>query len=262
MDVSAYLDAVTGRVRSELGQDLTAVSLVGSAGAGWFEAEASDLDVAVVVKRPLSADRARSLAAGLSHSRLPCPARKLELVVYSRAALAKPGPTVAFELNLNTGGGGRDHVGLDPGAEAAHWFLLDLSIARERSTPLYGPPLRSLLGEIPRPLVLDALRAALDWYSIREPDPVSTVLAACRTWYYVEEGEWASKRDAAEWAAGRLPDPSRGTPSGDTPRRGHGRMAERARGGRAGRPGASGARRRIGPGPLSPSRSYGRQGRG
>ena len=207
MDVSAYLDAVTGRVRSELGKDLTAVTLVGSAGAGWFEAEASDLDVAVVVKRPLAADRARSLAAGVSHSRLPCPARKLELVVYSRAALAKPGPTVAFELNLNTGRGAADHVGLDPGAEAAHWFLLDLSIARERSTPLYGPPLRSLLGEIPRPLVLDALRAALDWYSTSEPDPVSTVLAACRTWYYAEEGEWASKRDAAEWAAGRLPDP-------------------------------------------------------
>ena len=161
MDVSSYLDAVTGRARSELGKELTAVLLVGSAGAGWFEAEVSDLDVAVVVKRPLEADRPRSLGAALSHSRLPCPARKLELVVYSRAALANPGPTVAFELNLNTGGGAPDHVGLDPGAEAAHWFLLDLSIARERSTPLYGPPLRSLLGEIPRPLVIDALRAAL-----------------------------------------------------------------------------------------------------
>jgi hypothetical protein len=207
VDVSGYLDAVTARVRSELGPRLTAVTLVGSAGAGWFEPEASDLDVAVVVRRPLEGERARSLAASLSHTRLPCPARRLELVVYRRAALAEPGPAVPFELNLNTGPGIGDHVGVDPGAEPAHWFLLDLSIARERSMPLYGPPLRSLLGEIPRPLVLDALREALDWYGRCQPDPADTVLAACRAWHYAEEGEWASKRDAAEWTAARLADP-------------------------------------------------------
>jgi hypothetical protein len=207
MDLAAYLDALTTRVRSELGPSLLSISLVGSAGAGWYEPGASDVDVAVVVRRPLDADTARSLAASLSHSRLPCPARKLELVVYSRGALAEPGASVPFELNLNTGRGMADHVGLDPQAEAAHWFLLDLSIARDRSTPLYGPPLQSLLGEIPRPLVLDALRTALDWYEVDEPDPAATVMAACRAWHYADEGEWASKRDAAEWAATRLPDP-------------------------------------------------------
>lgn len=207
MDLRTYLDALTTRVRGELGSPLLAVSLVGSAGAGWYEPGVSDVDVAVVVRGPLDAEAARSLAAALSHSRLPCPACRLELVVYSRAALAEPGAAVPFELNLNTGPGMADHVGLDPQAEAAHWFLLDLSIARERSTPLYGPPLRSLLGEIPRPLVLDALRTALDWYVTDEPDPAATLLVACRSWYYAEEGEWASKRDAAEWAAARLPDP-------------------------------------------------------
>jgi len=207
VDVRGYLDAVTARVRSELGQSLTAVTLVGSAGAGWFEPGASDLDVAVVVRRPLDRDRARSLADGLSHSRLPCPARRLELVVYARGVLAEPGPTIPFELNRNTGPGISDHVGLERDAEAAHWFLLDLSIARERSMPLYGPPVRSLLGEIPRPLVIDALRTALDWYATSEPDPASTILAACRSWHYAEEGEWVSKRDAAEWATARLDDP-------------------------------------------------------
>ena len=207
MDVRGYLDAVTARVRSELGPSLTAVTLVGSAGAGWFEPGASDLDVAVVVRRPLDRERARSLAEGVSHSRLPCPARRLELVVYLRSVLANPGPTVPFELNLNTGPGMRDHVGLAPDAEAAHWFLLDLAIARERSMPLYGPPLRSLVGELPRPAVIEALRAALDWYASSEPDAAAVVLAACRTWHFAEEGEWASKRDSAEWAATRLADP-------------------------------------------------------
>ena len=208
MDVRGYLDAVTARVRAEVGPSVTAVTLVGSAGAGWFEPGTSDLDVAVVARRPLDAERARSLAEGLSHSRLPCPARRLELVVYRRATLARPGATIPFELNLNTGPGMRDHVGLDSDAEAAHWFLLDLAIARERSMPLYGPPLRSLVGEIPRQAVLDALRGALDWYATCERDQAAVVLAACRAWHYAEEGDWASKRDSAEWVAARLPDPS------------------------------------------------------
>ena len=207
MDLRSYLDAVTSGVRGQLGSSLVAVSLVGSAGAGWYEAGVSDLDVAVVVRRPLDETSARSLAAKLSHSHLRCPARQLELVVYRRAVLAEPTWPLPFELNFNTGPATADHVGLDPSAEAAHWFLIDLSIARERSTPLIGPPLHALLGDIPRAAVLDALRSALDWYDDKEPDPAASILSACRAWHYAEEGEWASKRDAAEWATARLSDP-------------------------------------------------------
>jgi hypothetical protein len=160
----------------------------------------------VVVGRPLGEASARSLADRLSHSQLPCPARRLELVVYRRDLLADPAWPLPFELNFNTGEGMADHVGLDPSAEAAHWFLLDLAIARERSTPLAGPPLHALLGDIPRPDVLDALRSALDWYAEEEPDAAASILAACRAWQFAEEGEWGSKRDAAEWATARLAD--------------------------------------------------------
>ena len=205
MELGSYLDALTRRARGELGSSLVAVSLVGSAGAGWYDPGVSDVDVAVVVTRPLDDVSARSLGEKVSHSRLPCPARRLELVVYRRGLLAEPTWPLPFELNLNTGAGMEDHVGLDPGAEAAHWFVLDLAIARERSIPLAGPPLYTLLGEIPRPVVLEALRAALDWYDGEEPDPAASILAACRTWHYADQGEWASKREAAEWAAARLP---------------------------------------------------------
>jgi hypothetical protein len=208
MDLHSYLDVLTSRIRGELGSSLVAVSLVGSAGAGWYEPGVSDVDVAVVVKRPLHEGLARSLAAKLSHSQLPCPARRLELVVYRRGLLAEPAWPLPFELNLNTGPGTADHVGLDPSAEAAHWFLLDLAIAQERSTPLAGPPLHALLGEIPRAAVLDALRSALDWYEDEEPDPAASILAACRAWHFAEEGEWVSKREAAEWATLRLSDPA------------------------------------------------------
>lgn len=207
MELGVYLEALSSRMRGELGNSLVAVTLVGSAGAGWYEPGVSDIDVAVVLKRALDELSARSLAAQLSHSKLPCPARKLELVAYRRDLLAQPKWPLPFELNLNTGEGLVDHVGLDSSAEAAHWFLLDLAIARERSTPLLGPPLHALLGEIPRPAVLDALRSALDWYDREETDPAAVILAGCRAWHYAAEGEWASKRDAAGWAAARLADP-------------------------------------------------------
>jgi Domain of unknown function (DUF4111) len=204
VDVRGYLDALTLRLRAVLGSELVAASLVGSAGAGWFEPEASDLDVVAVVRHPLDAAAATTLARQVGHANLPCPARRLELVVYRRAVLRDPGTQVPFELNFNTGPGIADHVGRDPGAEASHWFLLDLSMARERSWPLHGPPLRSLLGEIPRSAVIDALRTSLDWFRLHEPDRSATILAACRAWRYAEEGEWASKREAAEWAAPQL----------------------------------------------------------
>lgn len=207
MELRSYLDALTSQACAELGPSLVAVTLVGSAGAGWYEPGVSDVDVAVVVKRAMGERSARSLAEKLSHSQLPCPARKLELVVYRRDLLAEPSWPLPFELNFNTGEGTADHVGLDPGAEAAHWFLLDLAIARERSTPLAGPPLHALLGEIPRPAVLEALGSALEWFDTEEPDHAASILAACRAWHYAEVGDWASKRDAAEWAAQRLSDP-------------------------------------------------------
>ena len=31
---------------------------------------------------------------------------------------------------------------------------------------------------------------------------------ACRAWHYADEGDWASKRDSAEWVTARLSDPS------------------------------------------------------
>jgi predicted nucleotidyltransferase len=67
VELRAYLEALNSRTRAQLGPSLVAVSLVGSAGAGWYEPGVSDVDVAVVVNRALNAQSARALAAKLSH---------------------------------------------------------------------------------------------------------------------------------------------------------------------------------------------------
>jgi hypothetical protein len=204
MDLDAYLERVVALVSERLGDDLHAVTLIGSAAAGDYRPESSDVDVAVVIEGALGAERAREIAAALAHRRLPCPARKLELVVYRRDVVARPGRHVPFELDLNTGAGMEDHVGLDPAAEADHWFVLDLVGARATGRSLLGPPPEEVLGEVPRAAVLDALLASLRWFAADEPAGPGRVLAACRAALYAAEGRWASKDEAARWAAERL----------------------------------------------------------
>lgn len=197
-DLAGYLEELLRVVRTALGNEVVAVSLVGGAGAGAFEPGASDVDVAVVIERPVAPETLLELAAGLSHRRRPVPARRLELVVYTRAGLADG----EFALNLNTGAD-IEHAGLDPAATDSFWFVLDLAIARGRSTPLFGPPLEELAPSPPLSRLRDAVLASLDWFAADAPGSPDTALNALRTWRWAETGEWSTKAEAAEWALGR-----------------------------------------------------------
>ena len=176
-----------------------AVYLVGSGATGAYDPGRSDLDVMVVVDAPLSGTERDAIVARCAHDALPCPARKLELVVYTREQVAAPRREQPWELNLNTGAEEPLHAGSDPAAEPWHWFVLDLAQAREHSFALHGPPARDVVGSVPRPLVLEALAEAVAWYARNEPGE-ATALAAARAWRYSEEGVWSSKRDALAWA--------------------------------------------------------------
>ena len=187
-----------------LGPDLTGVYLLGSAALGDYRAGRSDLDLAVVVARRLGEPEKERLAGRLDHRTLPCPARKLELVVYERDRLRRE--DVSFELDLNTGPGLHEWRG-DPSASPRHWFVLDVAIGREHATALAGPPAREVFPEQGRGEILRALRESLDWQAdLAEPGDL--VLNACRTWRFVEECAWSSKSEAARWAMRRSPDPS------------------------------------------------------
>ena len=202
-DVTAYLGDVARRISRLAGHGLEGVWALGSVARGGYEPGISDVDVAACVGAPLAKRERRDLHRALSHRALPCPARKLELVVYTRAVLADPASALAFELNLNTGAGGPDHVTFDIADESPHWFLLDLEMGREASVPLVGSPLAELLGPIPRASILDALRTSIAWFDRNESDRASVVLAACRAWLYAQESAWGTKAEAAEWVASR-----------------------------------------------------------
>jgi Domain of unknown function (DUF4111) len=204
-DVAAYLRELTARLSAVLDDRLVAAWLIGSGALDDFDVRRSDIDVqAICAVRPARAELER-LAALLSHDALPCPVRGLEFVLYARADLADPlGP--AFVLNLNTGGGMRHHVGLDPDAEPRFWFTLDVAIARDHARPLAGAPPAAVVPALPRALIVKALRDAVAWYSAG--DGAEAILALSRAWAWAVDGRWLSKGAAATWAAARLEDRS------------------------------------------------------
>lgn len=190
---------MAGRLRELLGADLLGVDLLGSLALGGFEPGRSDLDVAGVVGRALSEEEKREVVARVRHEALPCPVRKLELVVYRRGV-----PPPAFELNLNTGARELHVAFAATEEEARFWFVVDVAIGREHGVPLVGPPPRELLPALPRWRVLAALRESIGWALEHAPSD-DLVLNAARAWRFAEEGVWSSKDDAGVWALERAP---------------------------------------------------------
>jgi hypothetical protein len=134
-----------------------------------------------VTARPLT--RAEKEALAEAAESLPCPARKLELVVYARGA-------ERHQLNVDTG----ELVHFDPDDDPAFWFVLDRAIAQQHSIPLLGPPWSDVFDPVPREAVEEALAEAVafDW-----DDPDGARLAAARARIWRETGEWVSNREAA-----------------------------------------------------------------
>ena len=191
-----------------LGDELVAVWLTGSGALGGVAPALSDVDVVAVTATDPPTDRRRALAAALAELAMTWPLRGLELVLYARGALATPEPRPRFALNLNTGPRMPYRLSLDPAAEPAHWFLLDLAILRDHGRVLLGPPPRELIGPIPRRWLLDALRDSMAWHQASEPVLHQTVLNASRGWRFAAEGVWSSKGDAGAWAMARTRDPA------------------------------------------------------
>jgi hypothetical protein len=201
-NIERYLATLAQRINATA-PPLVGIYLLGSAALGDFVRGRSDLDVAVVRNHPLDTGTKRRLASTVSHRLLPCPARRLELVVYRAARLRAPVVDPAFELNLNTGAGERDHVSMDPGDEEPHWFILDIGMAREHARPLMGPPPGEVFGAVPRERILAAMITSIHWHASHDLEGVETVFSACRAWRFAEEGLWSSKGAAAQWASHR-----------------------------------------------------------
>lgn len=206
--VATYVGEVVRRLHDTLDGQLHAAYVIGSLAGRDYVAGQSDIDMLVVSQTPLAEETKLSVVNALSHPNLPCPARGLEFVLYGRAAAAAPNQYPHFEINLNTGPGMEHRFSFDPESEPSHWFVLDIAIARQRAIELVGPPVTNVFAPVSRGLILDSLLESLDWHAEHESLTHYTVLNACRSWRFAEEGVWDTKGGAAAWARPRVDDPS------------------------------------------------------
>ena len=205
MPEPAYFAALVERLGSILGRAVAGVYAGGSYALGDYERARSDLDVAAVSERPLTDDEKQRIVAVLCHNALPCPARGLELVVYTAEAAGAATTKAAFELNLNTGHEMEFRADFEPVPRELHWFAIDRSVLHQHGIALAGPPAAEVFADPGRDALLPVLADALRW-CLRDGPGSEAVLTACRAVRYADEGVWSSKPAAARWAAGRVED--------------------------------------------------------
>ena len=199
-----YDDVLVATLGSVLRERLVGVYVSGSVALGDYVPGRSDLDRFVVVSSALPRTVKEDVVASTRHESLPCPARGLELVVYTAEAAGRPPRGADFELNLNSGRGMPFHVSFEPADEPAHWFVLDRAIVRERGWALLGPPPEQVFAPVPRHTALAALAQSLRWHGENaELAGPNLVLNALRAWRFAATGEWVSKADAARWGPGQ-----------------------------------------------------------
>ncbi|SCG68876.1 nucleotidyltransferase [Micromonospora halophytica] len=230
--VRCYLDDLVGAARDVLGVELVGAYAAGSVGLDAYQPGRSDVDVALVVVDRLDVVRRRELVARLRHEALPCPARGLELVVYTRAVAGSGTPEPGFEVELNTGARmpfrATLHPADRPAADGRFWYGLDRSILHQNGYALLGPPATEVFADL-RPddlhrLLVEALRWWLALPGPAAPEPSGdgpepagdppvpgaedAVLGACRSLVRLRDGVWLSKVAAGQRvaAAGAYPE--------------------------------------------------------
>ncbi|MFL5893425.1 MAG: nucleotidyltransferase domain-containing protein [Solirubrobacterales bacterium] len=199
---SNYLAAVREQLRAVLDERVIGVYAGGSYALGDYLPGRSDLDIAVVVPDPLSQDRAEAAVSELRHESLPCPARRLELVVYLAETARSGSAAPDFELNLNSGASSplsAQRSG-DPGDVGGHWFAIDRSILSQAGVALFGPPAGEVFAPIPLEELTPVLIESLRWHREHTAEPSDAVLNACRALRFAEDELWASKPAAGRWA--------------------------------------------------------------
>lgn len=197
----AYLAELVEKLQGILGASLVGVYAGGSWALGGYEPPDSDLDVAVVIRKSLSDEGAARLVAAFRHEAFPCPARGLELVVYTRESAASATTDPGFELNLNTGARLTSRADREPQPGERHWFAVDRSVLAAHGIALLGPPAAEVFAPIAaddlRPVLADVLR----WYEREAPESDDAILNAGRSLRFVREGVWLPKPALRAWDA-------------------------------------------------------------
>ncbi len=199
--VSRILAQLTDGLRSVLREELVGVYLYGSLISGDFDPDISDIDLVVVMTTALDSIKFNALHR-LHQSvveRHPDWYDRLELAYISGAGLR------AFRHQTST-------IGIiSPGEpfhliQAGHDWLISWYALRKDGLALVGPPIQSLIDDIPTHVYLQAVSEHICRYrdSVKKPHNKSAlsyiVLTVARGAYTLSHRRATSKIKAAVWA--------------------------------------------------------------
>ena len=175
-----------------------------------LQSRKSDIDLIIVVERPLSDPVKREFLDMTVEYNARGPAKRIEMSVVLREVCKPFVYPTPFELHFSAGHLEwyeedsdeyiREMNGTDKDL-AAHFTII-----YHRGRRLYGAPINDVFGEVPSSDYMDSL-----WYDIEGAAeeiteyPMYLTLNLARVLAYKEEGLILSKKEGGEWALDRLP---------------------------------------------------------
>lgn len=193
------------QVTAALGRRVLGVMLHGSLALGAFTAGRSDVDLLVVVDRPLSDEEIMGLR-GVGDSLTGEAPVRVDLRVVTRSVAAAPTQAPPMEA----------YLALQPDRPATMEarvagepdLVVELAMVRAHGVALLGAEPRSMMGTVPDEWVVEVGDEQLAAWERLTDDAANAelmVLTTCRIWRFGVEGVFCSKADAGRWALERDP---------------------------------------------------------
>ena len=206
-DVNQLIEELVRRIESILGSTLVGMYLEGSLVLGDFDPRTSDIDLLAAVSRDIDEHEFEALRQ--MHADIASAYRdwedRIEVCYISVAALRSVKSQASQIVNISPG---------EPfhRTEDRKEWLMNWCLIREKSTILLGPSPKTLIEPISQQEFVQSVKENARSWAIWVEGTKSryaqsyAVLSMCRALYSFREGDQVSKKGAARWAQGALPE--------------------------------------------------------
>ena len=211
MQTDKLIHAFTKRSKEILGENLTGIYLHGSAVMGCFNPQKSDIDLILVVRRPMTDAVKRAFMDMVVEYNALGPAKGIEMSVVLREVCSPFVYPTPYELHFSAGHLQRYREDPDTYIRTMNGTDKDLAahftILNKRGRCLYGAPIGEVFGEVPREAYRDSI-----WFDVEGAAeeiteyPMYLTLNLARVLAFCEEGLVLSKKEGGEWALSHLPE--------------------------------------------------------
>lgn len=211
MKVDNLLKKLTRELCSILSAGLVGVYVHGSVAFGCYNPKMSDIDLIVVVKRPISLAKKIKIITTLMDLEKKAPEKGIEMSVVTENKCRNFVYPTPFELHYSMAyradcekdieGFCRKMNGVDPDL-AAHFTVI-----RKAGYAAFGKKIDDVFGKIPEEYYLDSITQDISGAADDiEYNPVYYILNLCRVLAYVREGRVCSKEQGGLWVIKHCPD--------------------------------------------------------